>query len=440
MIFVVIYIILDSRWWGNPCINILFAILRERTAFMKKSVFTVSSFRKLPNPYPDALEEAAHMYFAVCDVTEIPDDFPMQTNPRDQNLGTGVAKKIRKSLEAEAEKNFYLLNRGVVLSAKEVVYNNAKNELTIVFEDEDVHGNIDGGHTYKIIKELKNRITSGSQYVKIEILTGVEDIFSQLAAARNTSVQVQDKSIAELEDRFDIIKNVLQNEPKVMDRVIYKQNADGDIDISEILSILNLFNLDEYPNNQTESYPIQSYSGKAKCTERYIKLHKEHAESIENPYVKMTPIIIDAFKLYNRLETKISDYYAQGNQGGRYGRIKGVSGGNGEGKHTSKFYLQSMDYSTPTGFIYPILGAFRALLSVNQDGYYYWVSDPFAIMDILGKELVCTTVDRSRTLGNNPQSVGKDRGHWRTLYITAKMYVLENVGLTADSTNLSKGD
>lgn len=394
---------------------------------MKKITFPVSSFRRIPNPYSGSTDGVAQMYFAVCDATEIPEDIPMETNPRDQNLKTGVAKKIKASLEAEAERSFYLLNRGLVLSAKEVAYSNAKNELTIVFEDDEVHGNIDGGHTYKIIKELKNKVTPGAQYVKIEILTGVEDIFAQLAAARNTSVQVQDKSIAELEDRFEIIKKILENEPKIMERVIYKQNADGDIDITEILSILNLFNLDEYPNNQTENYPIQSYSGKAKCTDRYIKLHQTCGESINNPYVKMSFIIIDVLKLYNRLETNISDYYAQGTQGGRYGRIKGVSGNAGEGKHSSKFFMQPMDFSTPTGFIYPILGAFRALLEEKADGYYTWKMDPFEVMDILGKELVCTTVDRSRTLGNNPQSVGKDRGHWRTLYLTVKMFVLENM-------------
>ena len=48
------------------------------------------------------------------------------------------------------------------------------------------------------------------------------------------------------------------------------------------------------------------------------------------------------------------------------------------------------------------------------------------IMDKLGKELVSITIERSRILGNNPQSVGKDRGHWKTLYMTLKMYVLEN--------------
>lgn len=394
---------------------------------MLKTTFNVSSLRKLPNPYVDATDESAQMYFVICDVTNIPDDIPMQTNPREQNLGTSVARKIKKSLEDEAEKNFLLLNRGLVLSADKVSYNNATNELTIIFSDEEVHGNIDGGHTYSTIRALKNKITPGTQYVKIEILTGVEDIFSQLAAARNTSVQVKEQSIAELEDRFDIVKDVLEGEPKIMDRVAYKENAEGDIDITEILAILNLFNIEEYPTNQTEAYPTQSYSGRAKCTERYITMHKKHGNKIENPYVKMAPIIIDMFKLYNKLETNIGDYYVEGNQGGKYGRVKGVSGDANKGKNLSKFYQQEMNYLTPTGFLYPILGAFRALLKVDDKGYYTWICDPFTVMDELGKELVCTTVDRSRTLGNNPQSVGKDKGHWRTLFITVKMYALENI-------------
>ena len=392
---------------------------------MQKITLKVQSFRRLPNPYKDTADNFPQMFYAMCDVTNLPDEFPMDTNPREQNLKTGVAKRIRESLEAEAERNFFLLNRGILLSVKEVTYTNASNELCLVFEDSDVHGNVDGGHTYKIIKELKNKVTPGTQFVKLEILTGVEDIFTKLASARNTSVQVQIKSIAELEKRFEIIKSIVQQDAIIADRLSFKQNEGGEIDISEILAILNLFNLYEYPNNQTENYPIQSYSGNAKCTERYINTHKELGESIENHYVKMTTILPDILKLYNKLEIKMSDYYAEGNQGGRYGGVKGVSGKSGGQKYFSKIYGQEMDFSTPTGFIYPILGAFRSLVKIKEDGYYDWAIDPFATMDKLGKDLVCTTVDRSRSLGNNPQSVGKDRGHWRTLYITVKMHLME---------------
>ena len=386
-----------------------------------KITLKAQSFRRIPSPYTQVSnsESTAQMYVALCDVTNIPDDFPMETNPRDQNLNTGVAKAIRQSLINEAQNDFYLLNMGILLSADSVSFDNSKNELTIVFSNTEVHGNVDGGHTYRIIRDNKGKITPGTQYVKIEILTGVEDILTKLAGARNTSVQVQSKSIAELEDRFDIIKNVLEREPTLFSRIIYKQNAEGDIDIADILAILNMFNLDEYPNPQTENAAIQSYSAKGKCTERYINLHKKYGEENTNPFVKMKPVILDIFKLYNMLELRIADYYKDGNQSGRFGAVKGISSSRERNTFTSKFYQQPMDYSCPTSFLYPILGAFRALLK-EENGHYKWQSNPFEMMDKVGPELVTTTIERSRTLGNNPNAVGKDSGNWKTLYMIVR--------------------
>jgi len=132
--------------------------------------------------------------------------------------------------------------------------------------------------------------------------------------------------------------------------------------------------------------------------------------------------MLDIFKLYDQLKKRIGDYYAENNQGGRFGRVKGISTNSGE-KYQSKFYQQTLDYSTPIAFLYPILGAFRALVDENDNGYY-WLSDPFEMMDKVGKELVNTTVDRSRSLGNNPNAVGKDTGNWKTLYMIVRMRLL----------------
>ena len=389
-----------------------------------KVTFKIQSLRRMPNPYKEAADDAPQMYFALCDVTELPNNFPMETNPRGQNLNTAVAKRIMESLKDEAERDFFLLNRGILLSAKSLAYTDG--ELSIVFEDESVHGNIDGGHTYAIIKELQQDSTPGTQFVKLEILTGVEDIFTKLASARNVSVKVPDASIGELENRFKIIKDVIEK-ANVAKSISYKQNDDGEIEIADILAILNLFNLSEYPNNQTESYPTQSFSGKAKCIERYINTHKKYGDTTDNPYVKMRTIIVDIFKLYNQLETKMGEYYTQSNVGGKYGSVKGVSGKASESKFLSKFYNEKMDYSSPTGFIYPILGALRALVVEGEDGYYSWGNlDPFSALDELGKGMVEVTVNRSRSLGNNPHSVGKDKGHWQTLFLTAKMFQMEH--------------
>lgn len=386
--------------------------------------FKVASFRKIPNPYLylDNGEKESCMYIAVCDVLDIPDNFPMDTNPREQKLTTNVAKKIKESLINPLEYNFYLLNRGLLLSAKEVTYNNYSNEITVVFEDLDVHGNVDGGHTYKTILENRDILSPGEQFVKIEILTGIENVFQDLAAARNTSTQVEDKSIAELENRFQIIKDVISTE-NFASRVYFKENDTGDIDVTDILSILNMFNIERY--NNMDVFPITSYSGKKKCIDYYIKAHKEFGDSIENPYVKMKPIMIDIFKLYDEIETKMNYFYKKKNSNGRYGSVKGTIVPKNNNQLKSKFYLKDVEIGSPTGFIYPILGSFRALIKKSERGEYYWIVDPFKVLSSIGGDLVETTIERSRTLGNNPQSVGKDNGNWKTLYMTVLLNSLE---------------
>ena len=378
--------------------------------------FPVQSFRKIPNPYLKAEEgdKEANMYIAICDVKQLPKDIPMGTNPREQNLNTNVAKKIKSSLLDGSSLDFYLLNRGILLSAKEVTFNNYSNEMTVVFEDLEVHGNVDGGHTYRTILEQRDKLDLGQQYVKLEVLTGVEGIFQRLAAARNTSVQVQDKSIAELEDRFDIIKTALKEEA-YMERVFFKENDEGDIDVADLLSLMMMFNLDRYPD--MNAFPTIAYSAKKRCIDLYIQDHKQHGETASNPYVKMKNIMPDIFKLYDLIEVNMNSFYRSKNPSGRYGATKGVTVPKPGTTIQSKFFLKEMDVQSPNGFIYPILGAFRALLK-EENGYYVWKRNPFAILDKVGPDLVESTVSMSRSLGNNPQSTGKDVNLWKTLYMT----------------------
>lgn len=377
--------------------------------------FPVQSFRKIPNPYLKAADgdKKASMYIAICDVKNIPDSIPMETNPREQKLTTGVAKKIKSSLIDMCSLDFYLLNRGILLSAKDVTFNNYSNNITVIFENQEVHGNVDGGHTYKIILENRDQIDEGKQFVKIEILTGVEGIFQTLAAARNTSVAVQDKSIAELENRFDIIKSTLEDQP-YMSRIFFKENENGDIDVADILAILNMFNIDRYSG--MENFPINSYSSKKKCIDLYLSDHKSMGETLQNPYVKMKPIMIDIIKLYNKIEVNMNNFYREKNPNGRYGATKGVTSPKDGQILVSKFMKDQLDAQSPNGFIYPILGAFRALLE-EKDGVYAWKKNPFAVLDKVGPDLVESTVSMSRSLGNNPQSVGKDPNIWKTLYM-----------------------
>ena len=392
---------------------------------MKVLNFKTKSFRKIPNPFYDSdnFMNTAEMYIMICDIKDIPKDIPMETNPREQKLNTAVAKKIRTSLTNERNNNFFLLNRGLTVSAKSVKYDNKNDLVTIEFENDDVHGDIDVGHTYKIILEEQENLDYGEQFVKVEVLTGVEDMFQELASARNTSVQVQDKSIAELENRFDIIKKSIENEP-YFNAIYFKENEMGDIDVADIISILNLFNINKYPN-KNES-PIISYTGKGQCIKNYINIHKEYGDTLKNPYAKMSLIIPDIFKLYDHLEKNMRKFYNNGVSSKKYGLVTGVTSRK-EGKEAfkTKFYKENIDYLTPNGFIYPILGAFRALLKENENMYYEWKKNPIEVMDKVGAELVFNTINMSRELGNNPNATGKNKTLWMNLYMIVCMELVD---------------
>lgn len=388
---------------------------------MKELNFKTKCFRKVPNPFYNSEDFTSNseMYVMICDVKDIPKDIPMDTNPREQKLTTGVAKKIRASLTSEISSNFYLLNRGLTISAKSVKYDNKNDLVTIEFEDYNVHGDIDGGHTYKIILEEQENLDYGKQYVKVEVLTGVEDIFQELAAARNTSLQVQDKSIAELENRFSIIKNAIEGKPYI-NSIYFKENEIGEIDVSDIISILNLFNINKYPDKNEN--PIISYTGKGQCIKNYITSHKNYGDTLANPYAKMAPIIPDIFQLYDYLEKNMKNFYSNGVSNKKYGLVKGVvSRKEGKEAFKTKFYKEDIDCITPNGFIYPILGAFRALVKENEEGYYEWKKDPIEVMNKIGPDLVFNTINMSRELGNNPNATGKNKTLWMNLYMIVCM-------------------
>lgn len=380
--------------------------------------FPVKSFRKIPNPLANSSnsgESIPEMYQLIVDVKDIPDNIPMDTNPRKQNLDTKVAKKIKVSLLSETDRNFYILNRGILLSAASIVYDNINNIVTIAFDDPLVHGNVDGGHTYKVILENRDQLDYNRQFVKVEVLTGIENMFESVAASRNTSFQVNDKSIANLRDMFDLIKDAIKDEPYKND-VSYKENDVQRIDIQDILACLFMFNLDRFPQEGL-TYPINAYSSKKACLDQYLNDYvKYQTNKNGNPYQKMVKIIPTILKLYDAVETNMSVFYkGDSNDIKRYGRTVGVVVAKPGKPFKSKYYGREMDYATPYGFIYPIVGAFRALVT-EKNGSYEFAMDPFEVLQKLGPQLVTYTIEMSRQLGNNPNATGKSAILWNNLY------------------------
>lgn len=370
-----------------------------------------NSFRKLDDPFDNG---KSTKYMFLVKVDEVAEGIPMATNPREQSLKSSVATAIKDSLLSN-DGYFHLKNRGIVLSAAAVNYNNKNNEVTIHFTNTAEHGNIDGGHTYKIICEYKDEHLN--QYVQFEVMTGVEEIIEQLAEARNTSVQVDAKSMAELAKKFEPIKEGLEGMP-FFSRIAFKQNQMSQdivtgknarmIDAREIVAILEMFDVERY---NSSNHPTQAYSSKAKMLDYYLE-DPEH-------FRKFINVMPDIFDLYDAVEQDFADAYNA--NGGKYGRKKYSGYKNDEYISKTKFCQKDIKYKIPDGIMYPVVAAFRSLLIFNDDTKKYeWKNNinPISVWDDVKVELANKVMTFAYSIGDNPNAVGKESTTWDIAYMT----------------------
>ncbi len=391
---------------------------------MAKFTMKAKEFKKMADPVN---KENGHVkYVCYIQADSVPEDLAdwMKTNPRDQKMTTEVAKTIQKSLNENAD--FHELNRGVVISAESVEYDNKLERVTMELVNGDIHGNIDGGHTLRAIFNAKQDGTlPEDRYVFMEMFVGLSTPV-ELAAARNTSVQVDLKSQEELKKSFDVLKEALQG-LSFEKRIAYRMNQHygedfKSIDIREIITILNMFNQNLFPvmsegGTAGESQPVQSYTGKEISLKRFLDQGKEKREQVvEN----MAPIISDIYKLWDMVETRFPEKASETKH--RYDSKKYSKYDNGKIVGNAMLSGAELRYLVPKGILYPIVGAFRALVEVDAvSGQYSWKRDPFEAWEKLGAKMVAIVLDEKE---DNPEYLGKSRNLWSNLFKEMLLYRL----------------
>lgn len=396
---------------------------------MTQLKFKAKEFKKMLDPNRP---KGKHVkYVCYVQANSIPQEISdwMETNPREQKMTTNVANKIKDSLRDN--EYFHELNRGILISSLSTVWDNKTGELTIVFDNPEAHGNIDGGHTLKAILEAKSKNhLSDDRYVFFEIFEGIDSPV-ELAAARNTSVQVDLKSIAELENSFDVLKEAL-SQNSFYDRIQFKMNehyndADVDpIDIREIIAILLMFSQEIYPYQTADGIlsdvqPIQCYSGKEASLKKFLKQNggtiEQQKKARENMINHMKPIIPDIFALWEKVETSFAN--VSNSTGKRFGARKYTKFDGGKVVAKSFLKQKNLQYYIPKGLMYPIVGAFRALIQKNVDGTYFWKKNPVDVWDVLGSKLVTIILDEK---AENPDVIAKNSNLWSNLFKEVYIY------------------
>lgn len=375
-----------------------------------------------PNRKPDGHTK----YVCYLDTATMPQELQdwSNTNPRDQKMTTDVARAIVDSLEERDD--FHELNRGLLFSVESVHYDNRTELLTIELTNDDIHGNIDGGHTLRAIFDAQKAGKDlDTRYVFAEFFVGLSSPV-ELAAARNTSVQVDLKSQEELKKSFDILKRIFAPLP-FEPRIAYHMNQHCEegvqiIDVREIITILNMFNQNLYPilsqhGLSGDGQPVQSYTGKEVSLKRFLNQGKESRERIlEN----MRPIIEDIFRLWEAVEREFPQKVKNGKH--QYGVKKYSKYNKGEVVGRSLFYQSDLIYLVPKGIVYPVTGAFRALISIDPaTGKYAWKKDPLDVWNILGDRLAAIVWYEKE---ENPEYLGKSRNLWSNLFKEVLLYTL----------------
>lgn len=379
---------------------------------LKPVIFKSRYSRRMPDP---VLATGARHVFMLR-AKDVPDNIPLDPNPRDQNTDRRVYRDVLESLTS-GDGAFHLKNKGITIIASDVIRSkNDEEQFAIMFDDNE--GIVDGGHTYAVLREGQSREDlPDNQFVKFEVLVGVpENLITEIAGGLNTAVQVQEMSLANLGGEFNWIKAALSTEPYAS-AIAYKENeSDRVLDIRDVVAYMNLFNIDIYPNAGRD-YPITAYTSKATSLRHF--LDKEKAISFR----KLQNLLPDILELADIISFEA--YTLHNDAGGKAGKLSFTE--SSTKLYKFPFINESAKYRLTKGALFPMLGAFRWMVVEGPNGQFEW-REPFDQVKELwrdtGAELMRATQATSDELGRNPNAIGKSRNHWSNLHATVAKYQL----------------
>lgn len=378
--------------------------------------FPAFSFRKLPTPYD---EEGKHKYHAILEVQDVPEEFDnwRALNVRDPKENTHAPKEIKDTLENTPE-TFLFKNRGLLVLADRVTYDNKTGEVEVEFTNKEMNGLADGGHSFRAIRNHVDPLTTDERkeigaLVTIEFLEGFKtrEEVVPIIEARNTSTPVKEQSIQELLGNYNKIKEAIKDK-SYASRVHYKQyeeavdGVEKDIDIKEILSYLYCFDIESFDN---KTHPLKAYVS----TSAVVK----HFAEQNTRLTKYIPLLTDILELHDRIYTRLPEVWK-----GHFGALKGVKK---LGEPTEELYFTGglSNYRIPKGFIYPILASLRNLVKIEDD-VVSWKTEPLAFFDEVEVELVNYVGTQALAL-KNPNALGKDSAAWVMCYKEVENIVLK---------------
>lgn len=381
----------------------------------KSFTFPVRFARRIPDPVFSS-EYNADRHILIVKAKDVPQGLSLDPNARTPNIRRRVYQEVEDSLlnREGVSNSFHLKNKGITLIAKSVT---KKTEEIYIVTFANGHGIVDGGHTYTLLTEHSgDQALSPDQYVKFEILTGIpDDWIPEIAGGLNTSVQVQDRSLLNLEGAFDWIKEELKDEPYYKE-IAWSENESGSFEVRDIISMMTCFNIDFYPNDG-DSHPISAYEKKSAALKTF---EDDYRDNKGKSYRKLRPILKNILEFYDTIRFEFRDIWNK--QGGKAGSLSIVEGVNSERSKPFQFPFIEKEgkYRLTRGALYPMLAAFRWMVEQDKTkGTFRWRSgfnEVKSRWEETSENLVRLTVEKGNEVGRNPDAIGKSRAHWGALH------------------------
>lgn len=391
----------------------------------------------------------------------------LEANPRSSRVGP-VTDSIGESLERTPD-TFPFKTKGILVGASS--YERLERQrYSVQFENPDIEGILDGGHNTLAIGLyiLGLALTDSSSIKKVKLWQDFKELWSESAeaistyrstrapddqeletlvpvelllpsdpedalvvndfnsslldicTARNNNVQLRAETKANQSGYFDNLKTLLPEQ--ITSKVEWKSNDGGTIKAADVVALLwvALRKLDPLPvddeGRQVDApAPVNIYSGKGECVNRFERLMSSPEVTTEHNYKRelRSPRVLSALKvgaeipeLYDRIYAEFPDLYNAND--GKFGRILAVKKMNTtKAKKYTKFTHREIDTKIPEGYIIPLVHGLSALLELTPQGLIQWKTDPSAFLDqhlgaIIGQYKLIMA-----PWGYDPQKIGK---------------------------------
>lgn len=408
-------------------------------------------YRSLPFPRDTnssgSRAKLATFFVRVEDLSEELDEW-LKVNPRIPKLNKKdllagpVAKKIVETLTEEPDR-FAIRNQGIYILAdrfEERQESKGATVVSIVLVDPTLHGVVNGGHTYKAIREaLENGYEKGA-FVRVHLMSGIDnDSIPDMAEGLNRSLQVDNRSLENLQGRFDDIKTILKGQP-IADHIAYRQGETGAVDVLDVLTCMRLFDLNTFPNRRTKDkapvYPHKVFGQQKAVLDFFVEdTDPKVTDRANSVFNRVLPKLPDLLRLRDEVERHLAPHVGKWVVEKKSTKKTGRAG---DRRHKGrKLYAidQEVDNMVHKGWLFPAVAAFRALVDQTawDDGRFDWLVNPMQIIDDVIPEMMQVIFAEHRANLGKPAEVGRKEAAYRGCYgvVAVELYQRQAAAATS---------